>query len=71
MRELAAFAVAALILGGVWSVGKRIVGTLTFTDVPIMSRGVDPYELMVNAKDLPVENWQFRAPPAARSAGTR
>jgi hypothetical protein len=69
MRDLAALAIAALILGGVWSVGKWIVGRLTFTDVPIMSRGIDPIELVVNAKDLPKENWQFRAPVARE--GTR
>jgi hypothetical protein len=73
MREIAAFAVAALILIGVGSLGRRVPTVkeaaavteagLTLPEVPIMSPGIDPFELMVNAKDLREENWQFRAPP--------
>jgi len=67
-----AYAEVALILIGVGSFGRdaptvkeaaaATEAGLTFTEVPIMSRGIDPFELMVNAKDLPEENWQFRAP---------
>jgi hypothetical protein len=64
MREIAAFAVAALILTGVGSVGKWSVGTirdadaaaeagLNFTAEPILSTGVDTFGLMANVKDLP------------------
>jgi hypothetical protein len=68
MREIAAFAVAALILAGVGSVGKWNVGTireadaaaeagLTFTEVPVMSAGVDTFGLMASAKDLPISHY--------------
>jgi hypothetical protein len=74
MREIAAFAVAALILIGVGSLGRDIPTVkeaaaateagLILPEVPIASCGIDPFDLMANAKDLPVENWQFRAPVA-------
>jgi hypothetical protein len=68
MREIAAFAVAALILAGVGSIGKWNVGTireadaaaeagLTFTEVPIVAAGVDTFGLMANAKDLPISRY--------------
>jgi hypothetical protein len=73
MREIAAFAVAALILIGVGSFGRDVPTVkeaaavteagLTLPEVPVMSPGIDPFKLMVNAKDLPGENWKFRAPP--------
>jgi hypothetical protein len=70
MREIAVFAVAALILIGVGSFGRDVPTVkeaaaateagLTFTEAPNVS--IDPLELMANAKDLPIQNWQVRAP---------
>jgi hypothetical protein len=74
MHEIAAFTVAALILIGVGSFGsdpstvrEAVAATeagLNTTVVPAVPDGIDPFALMANAKDLPVENWQFRAPVA-------
>jgi hypothetical protein len=70
MREIAAFTVAALILIGVGSFGRDVPTVketaaateagLTFTEVPVMSPGIDPFKIMQNAKNLPVEKWQWR-----------
>jgi len=68
MREIAAFAVAGLILVGVGSVGKSNVPTvteavaateagLTFTEDPAVSAGVDTFGLMESAKDLPTSHY--------------
>ena len=67
MREIAAFTVAALILIGVGSFGRDVPTVkeaaaatdagLTFTEV---SPGIDPFKIMENAKNLPVEKWQWR-----------
>ena len=67
MREIAAFAVAALILIGVGSLGRDIPTVkeaaaateagLILPEVPIASRGIDPFDLMANAKDLPISRY--------------
>lgn len=68
MRDVAAFAVAALILAGVGSIGKWNVGTIreadaaaeagqTFTEVPIVAGGVDTFGLMAKAKDLTISRY--------------
>ena len=68
MREIAAFAVAALILIGVGSVGKWNALTVrealaateagvVITEDPVVSAGVDTFELMANARDLPVSHY--------------
>jgi hypothetical protein len=67
MREIAAFAVAALILVGVGSIGKSNVSTvreaaaateagLTIEEVPVASAGVDAFGLMANARGLPTSH---------------
>jgi hypothetical protein len=67
MREIAAFAVAALILIGVGSVGKSNVSAitqaaaateagLTFTQEPLVSAGVDTFGLMESASGLPASH---------------
>jgi hypothetical protein len=69
MREIAAFAVAALVLAGVGSIGKWNVGTireaaaaqeagLTFPQQPAALGGLDPFDLMANAKDLPISDYE-------------
>ena len=59
MRWIALFAIAAtLIVTGVAKWNVKTIGE------PAVSPGMDPFEQMVNAKDLPQENWQFRAPVA-------
>jgi hypothetical protein len=67
MREIAAFAVAALILIGVGSIGKNVSTVtqaaaateagLTFTEAPAVSAAVDTIGLMANATDLPVAHY--------------
>jgi len=65
MGEIAAFAIAALILAGAGSFGRWNVGTIAKADAaaeagltpaegPTISRGIDPFELMVKlGRDLP------------------
>ena len=67
MRELAAFAVAALILIGVGSIGKNVPivtqaaaateAGLTFTQEPLVSAGVDSFGLMESASNLPTSHY--------------
>ena len=59
MRWIALFAIAAALI--VTGVAKWNVKTI---NEPAVSPGVDTFGLMENAKDLPQENWQFRAPVA-------
>jgi hypothetical protein len=59
MRWIALFAIAAALI--VTGVAKWNAKTIS---EPVMSSGIDTFGLMVNAKDLPQENWQFRAPVA-------
>jgi hypothetical protein len=66
MREIAAFAVAALILIGVGSFGRNVSTVreaaaateagLTFTQEPAALAGVDAFGLMESAKDLPASH---------------
>ena len=68
MREIAAFAVAALILIGVGSFGKDVrtvreaaaatEAGLTFPQQPAALGGLDPFDLMANAKDLPISEYE-------------
>jgi hypothetical protein len=67
MREIAAFAVAALILIGVGTIGKNVSTVtqaaaateagLTFTQEPLVSAGVDTFGLMASARDLPTSHY--------------
>jgi hypothetical protein len=54
MREIAAFAVAGLILIGVGSLGRNVS---TITEAPTVSAGVDTLGLMATARDLPVSHY--------------
>lgn len=66
MREIAAFAVAALILIGVGSIGKNVSTVtqaaaateagLTFTQEPLVS-AVDTFGLMASAMALPASHY--------------
>jgi hypothetical protein len=71
MREIAAFAIAALILIGVGSFGgdvstvrEAVAATeagINTTLLPAVPDGIDPFELMVKLdRGLPVQHWQWR-----------
>jgi hypothetical protein len=56
MRKISLFAVAAaLILAGVGSWAAST--TQARVDTPPPGPGIDTYQLMMNAKDLPTEHW--------------
>jgi len=74
MRKISMFAAALILIAvGAWTITTtpRVVAKWNVKTInePAMSGGVDTFGLMVNAKDLPQENWQFRAPVARE--GTR
>ena len=55
MRWIGLLAIAAALI--VIGLAKLNVKTIS---EPAMSPGIDPHEQMMNAKDLPVEHWQWR-----------
>jgi hypothetical protein len=67
MREIGAFAVAALILIGVGSFGSDVSAVreaaasteagINTTVVPAVPDGIDPFALMASARDLPTTHY--------------
>jgi hypothetical protein len=67
MREIAAFAVAGLILIGVGSIGRNVLTVreaaaateagFTITEDPAVSAGIDTFGVMASARGLPVSHY--------------